>query len=301
MNVETPYILAAAIQEESMKNGNLSRVVKVYGNINSHLSVADLIRKRSTNKQDVRDVALAQIDLASLNRILDLGCGFGFFTEALTGKVRSGTAVTGVDLIPGHEPLFLQACARAGIKGSFLPGNVSLITTFEDHAFDLVLCSYALYFFPEMVPHIARILKPDGFFATITHDSQNMGELFDCIKSVMDSYHAHRDHLLPVERIIRKFSAENGAAILCQWFGQVKIIDYPNALVYDMEQLNEIMDYFHFKSPFLLAGTQIDVKEIAFHLPALLRQKFLSEKGVVISKNDRIFICTQPHQNEAPL
>jgi ubiquinone/menaquinone biosynthesis C-methylase UbiE len=281
-----------------MKKENISRVVKVYGNINQHRSVADLIRKRSTNKRDVRDVALENIHLQSMLNILDLGCGFGFFTEALEGKIAGRASITGVDLIPGHEPLFLQACAQAGVRCRFIPGNVSVITSFADRSFDLVLCSYALYFFPEMVPHIARILKPGGIFTTITHDSQNMGELFDCIKNIMDRHYAQKEHLLPAERIIRKFSAENGGAILARWFKQVKTIDYPNALVYHMDDLQEIIDYFHFKSPFFLAGTKIDEKDIAIHLPDLLKQKSHSANGVVISKNDRIFICSEPRPNE---
>ena len=281
-----------------MKNDNISRVVKVYGNINQHRSIADLIRKRSTNKRDVRDVALENINLNEMLTILDLGCGFGFFTEALKGRVPTRTAVTGVDLIPGHEPLYLQACAQAGVQCRFIPGNVSVITSFKDQSFDLVLCSYALYFFPEMVPHIARILKPGGIFTTITHDSQNMGELFDCIKNIMDRHYAQIEHLLPAERIIREFSAENGMAILAHWFGQVKTIDYPNALVYHMDDMQEIIDYFHFKSPFFLTGTNIEGKDIAIHLPTLLQQKSHATNGVVISKNDRIFICSDPRTNE---
>ena len=281
-----------------MKSDNISRVVKVYGNINQHRSIADLIRKRSTNKRDVRDLALENTDLKAALSILDLGCGFGFFTEALEGRVPARTSVTGVDLIPGHESLYLKACAQAGVRGRFIPGNVSVITAFADRSYDLVLCSYALYFFPDMVPHIARILKPGGIFTTITHDSQNMGELFECIKNIMDRHYAQKEHLLPAERIIREFSAENGAAILAQWFGQVKTIDYPNALVYHMDDLQEIIDYFHFKSPFFLAGTKIDGKDIAVHLPDLLKQKSRSQNGVVISKNDRIFVCSTPRPSE---
>ncbi len=277
-----------------MKNENLSPVVEVYANINQHRLVADLIRKRSTNKRDVRDVALGQINFQAVERILDLGCGFGFFTEALAGKLPAEASITGMDLIPGHEPLFLQACAHAGARGHFIPGHVSAITSLEDRSFDLILCSYALYFFPEMVRHIARILKHEGVFATITHDSYNMGELFDCIKSIMDILNTQKQTLLPVEKIIRNFSAENGTAILEKWFGQVKTIDYPNALVYNIDEMTEIIDYFHFKSPFFLAGTKIDEQKIAVHLPDLLRQKAQTGNGVVISKNDRIFICSEP-------
>jgi len=281
-----------------MKNENISRVVKVYGNIHQHQTVADLIRKRSTNKQDIRDVAVETINFKSVSSILDLGCGFGFFTEALAGKISARTTITGVDLIPGHEPLFLQACAHAGVQGHFIPGNASLIASFQDQSYDLVLCSYALYFFPEILPHIARILKPKGIFVTITHDCRNMGDLFECVKKIMGRHCTRKEFLLPVEKLIRQFSAENGAAILAPWFGRIDIIDYPNALVYPVDNLHEIIDYFHFKSPFFLTGTQIDRNDIVGHLPELLQQQSHGKNGVVISKNDRIFICSDPKPTE---
>lgn len=281
-----------------MKKENISRVVRVYGNIPRHQHIADLIRKRSTNKCDIRDVALETINFKSISSILDLGCGFGFFTEALAGKISPRTIITGVDLIPGHEPLFLQACNQAGVQGHFIPGHASLIADFEDRSYDLVLCSYALYFFPETVPHIARILKPRGLFVTITHDSRNMGDLFECIKKIMDRHYARKKFLLPVEKIIRQFSAENGAAVLGSCFGQVDIVDYPNTLVYPLDDLHEIIDYFHFKSPFFLTGTQIEQNDIVDHLPELLQHHSPNKNDVVISKNDRIFICSDPKPNE---
>jgi ubiquinone/menaquinone biosynthesis C-methylase UbiE len=282
-----------------MKKENLSQVVQVYGNIEAHRSIADLIRKRSTNKRDIRDVALEQIHLESALDILDLGCGFGFFTEALNGKIPDSASLTGVDLIPGHASHYLHACTQTGVQCRFIHGDVSIITGFLDGIYDLVLCSYALYFFPEMIPHIARILKPTGVFVTITHDSQNMSELFECIKAIMQKHYNKRDHLLPAERIIQNFSAENGATLLSRWFGHVKTIDYPNALVYQIDETSEITDYFYFKSPFFLAGTHIDGNDIAVHLPELIKQKSLANNGVVISKNDRIFICSEPRLSEA--
>jgi len=282
---------------ETMGKENQSRIVEVYGNIPRHQHIAELIRKRSTNKDDIRDVALEEINFKAISSILDLGCGFGFFTEALAGKISPRTTITGVDLIPGHEPLFLQACRHAGVQGHFIPGHASLIATFEDRSYDLVVCSYALYFFPEIVPHIARILKPGGLFVTITHDSRNMGDLFECIKKIMDRHYARKKFLLPVEKVIRQFSAENGAAVLRSWFGQVDTIDYPNTLVYPLSDLHEIIDYFHFKSPFFLVGTQIEKADIVDHLPELLRQHSPHKNGVVISKNDRIFICAEPKAN----
>ena len=285
-----------------MKNGNLSQVVKVYGNIQQHRAVADLIRRRFlTNKQDVRDVALAQIDFQTIRNILDLGCGFGFFTEALQGKIPGGISITGVDLIPGHEHHFLRACSQSGATGRFVPGNVSVIKAFADRSFDLILCSYALYFFPEMIPHIARILKREGVFVTITHDNQNMRELFDCIKHILELHYDQKERLLPAERIIRKFSSKNGAQLLAPWFRELKMIDYPNALVYHLDDINEIIEYFHFKSPFFLEGTQKEGKDIAIHLPPLLRRQSQAQDGVIISKNDRIFICAAPKQEEVSL
>ena len=67
----------------------------------------------------------------------------------------------------------------------FPPPESSRIKKYPARSFDLIICSYALYFFAGMIPEISRILKRDGIFITITHSQCDMQELVDITKKIM--------------------------------------------------------------------------------------------------------------------
>src|SRR5512147_1718087 len=102
-----------------------SGIAKVFIDVEAHRHAADIIKKRSSNKQDIRDMALAGLDLRSCRRILDLGCGFGFFTEGVGGKVHPDATATGIDQVGNYRSHFLDACRRAGIRGRFYSSGAS--------------------------------------------------------------------------------------------------------------------------------------------------------------------------------
>jgi len=214
-----------------------AQIHKVFDNVQAHLRIADLIQRFSTNKHDVHRTALEGMDLMECRQILDLGCAFGSFTDKLKGRVSHEAVATGVDVIGTYEPLFLAACRRAGIHGRFFPTGTSILKTFADRSFDLILCSYALYFFPEVIPEIARILHKKGAFVAITHHRQNAGEMIELIKRILDTMGLSHERDLPLEHIIGRFSSENGEALLQPWFGRIKVIDFPNKLVFPKQDI----------------------------------------------------------------
>ncbi len=71
------------------------RLAEVFENPTMHLAVARIIQEHSTNPQDVRLFALEGLSLQSRQDILDVGCGFGFFTLALKGRVKKRSENTG--------------------------------------------------------------------------------------------------------------------------------------------------------------------------------------------------------------
>jgi len=128
-----------------MKKENQKAIVlDIFTKISSHKSASEIIRKHSSNPLDVRDAALGSSDLSRCRTILDIGCGFGFFTEALKGKVHQDAVVTGIDMIPGYEEYFLEACRQSGVKGFFLSSGTESIQYFSSRSWDLIICSYAL-------------------------------------------------------------------------------------------------------------------------------------------------------------
>lgn len=274
------------------------RIQKVFDDVRAHRRIADLIRRFSTNKRDVRRVAAEVLDLRGCRSILDVGCAFGSFAKSLRGRVHPGAAITGVDVIEAYEPLFLDACRQAGMQGRFFPGGVSVLKTFPDRSFDLVLCSYALYFFPEAVGDIARLLIPEGTFIAITHHRRNAGELIELTKDILRTAGTYHEKELPFETIIGRFSSESGEALLSPWFGEIRTIDYLNALVFPPADVPHLLEYFRFKSPLYFMGTGMDEETLLSRIGDHLHRLSMGEGGLTVSKDDRIFICRSPGKRE---
>jgi ubiquinone/menaquinone biosynthesis C-methylase UbiE len=271
-----------------------ANVIEVFLDVEAHRLTADIIRRFSTNRKDIRDLALGGLPLKSCRAILDLGCGFGFFTEALKGRVHPEASVRGMDIIEGYGPLFLRTCEGASLRGSFSAEGVHSIRALDDRMFDLVLCSYALYFFPEIIPDISRVLKDEGFFVSITHSSGNMGELIGAAKEALRDKNMLSGEILPIEGVIRRFSSENGRQLLSPWFGSIRSLDYPNDLVFSPGDLQELVEYFRFKSPFFLSGTGFSPETVAGLLRRYLDQRLRARDSFKISKDDTVFIAEKP-------
>jgi len=271
-----------------------AQIHKVFDNVQAHLRIADLIQRFSTNKHDVHRTALEGMDLMECRQILDLGCAFGSFTDKLKGRVSHEAVATGVDVIGTYEPLFLAACRRAGIHGRFFPTGTSILKTFADRSFDLILCSYALYFFPEVIPEIARILHKKGAFVAITHHRQNAGEMIELIKRILDTMGLSHERDLPLEHIIGRFSSENGEALLQPWFGRIKVIDFPNKLVFPKQDIEYFLEYYRFKSPLYFTDTGLDMEAIIPVVSEHIRRATSERNDVTISKDDCTFICALP-------
>jgi ubiquinone/menaquinone biosynthesis C-methylase UbiE len=271
------------------------KIHKVFRNVQKHRLIEQLIRQFSTNKEDIRKKALTQTDLSFCENVLELGCAFGSFTEALKDRLHPAAKINGLDIVPEYKPFFLEACKNAGYTGTFSSSGINSIKKYPAATFDLVICSFALYFFAEMIPEIARILKKDGIFITITHYQSNMQELIGITKKILEQNELlNGDEPLPIEVIVRQFSAENGQELLTKSFGRVIPIEFINMLNFHRHEINFFIEYFNFKSPFFLIGTNTDSKLIVNELIREL-QNMATEKNVItMCKDDRIFICSQP-------
>jgi ubiquinone/menaquinone biosynthesis C-methylase UbiE len=271
------------------------KIRKVFRDVQKHLAIAQLIRRFSTNKEDIRKTALKQADLSNCQKVLELGCAFGAFTEALKDKLHPEAKITGIDIIPEYKPFFLEACRRAGYSGFFSSSGIDKIMKFSHGSFDLVICSYALYFFPEMIPEIARVLKKDGLFITITHSHKDMREIVGIVKNILRHNNLLADNQsLPIEIIFEQFSAENGGKLLHPFFGSISAIDFKNTLVFQPQDIDHFMDYFQFKKSFFLTGTDAHNKAIINQLMLELRDLAIKKSLVNMCKDDKIFICSQP-------
>lgn len=259
--------------------------LKPFADISSHHKANSIIRERSVNKVDIRDFAFDGLDIGNAERVLDLGCGFGFMAEKYIRTVSPAARVTGIDICEENRTPFLSIIGDAGRSGMFMGYEITSKLPFDDAAFDLIISSYSLYFFPRIIAEVARVLTGDGCFIVITHSEDSFTGLYRTVGlSIADSVH---------RELLMQFSAENGYEKLRTHFSDIMRMDYENRLEFREEHAGELLDYAAFKLPLLLS--RIDMSR---GLPAQYRNTILENLKrhgiVVIEKNDSVFQCRGP-------
>ncbi len=97
------------------------------------------------------------------DRVLDVGCGTGYFARRIAPVVESGGTVVGIDPSP---PMLDYATSRAPANCTFQTAGAEELP-FDDASFDLVVSSLAFHHFPvdrraDAVREMFRVLRPAG-------------------------------------------------------------------------------------------------------------------------------------------
>jgi SAM-dependent methyltransferase len=112
--------------------------------------------------------AMAALEPAPGEHILDIGCGAGQTSLELAQAVGAGGAVLGLDL---SEPLLDVARRRAaGVRGLELVQGDAQTFAFEPAAYDAAFSRFGVMFFadpPAAFANIRRALKPGGRLAFV--------------------------------------------------------------------------------------------------------------------------------------
>lgn len=269
-------------------------LVDIYSDIKMHQAVTGIILKHSTNKESILDATLKGLSFGDAATALDIGCGFGLFTHTLAGKLKPGTSVMGIDRCKGYRQPFLKTCKMAGFKGRFVSGGADYLKRISSNTFDLILCSFALYFFVDYIPEISRVLKPSGTFLIITHSCEHLRELFAFFKTEYKDYGSEIPECLPYEKLIRNFNDKNGKQLLNPYFKKISMKYYNSSLDFGACDFNDLELYFKFKQPFYLPGTMDKEKLIFYKIIESLRHHFSKGNTFRVTKDDIIFICLKP-------
>lgn len=127
-------------------------------------------------------------------RVLDLGCGTGFFTELLAEHYED---VTGVDI----SPEMLNYASQAREKNFTLVRADAFNLPFADSSFDLVYSNLVLQWCKPLesaITEIMRVLKPGGNLVFTTLTDGTLCELKSAWQQVDNDQHVN-DFLTEVE------------------------------------------------------------------------------------------------------
>jgi len=244
-------------------------IIKSYSDLSFHKKIGELIKKHSENTSDIREAVKGAIDWGNVHSILDLGCGYGWFEETLDGEFD---LMIGIDYLDANEAEFLKIAGSIAKKAIFKKMHLPSPIEAQPDSFDLIVSAYSLYFFPETISEVKRVLHAKGTFLIITHSESMLeeGERFF--------------HFKNLRKVIENFSAENGEGILRQYFKNITSIDYLNTLVFTKDDSEDLVKYIDFKREFISKDAD----------PRLVSEKMLLElrtkRALRFNKNDRIFV-----------
>jgi ADP-ribose pyrophosphatase YjhB (NUDIX family)/SAM-dependent methyltransferase len=249
----------------------------VYADPVSHARISDILLSHSTNRADIRRVAVQAVNPSAARAVLELGCGFGNFSAVLAPALPAGCTYVGVDLHEANGRAFLARVANSGVQARFLQARLPSTLDLADASFDLVVASFSFYFFPDMLAEVARLLRPGGHFLALTHSVRNLGELYTWFDS--------EANIPPLLEVIHRFSAENGETLLRQRFAHVRVLPFPNRLQFHVDQLDELFAYLEWKRPHWEG--HCDAERVA----AGVRERALRDGTFSLNKDDAIFVA----------
>jgi len=278
---------------------------KTYEVVPDHKFTRDVITNYSTNQSDIRDVALGGLDLKNCIKVLELGCGYGHFTERLAGRLADGAHITGLDLLEGNRAGFMAAVERAGYQGDFIRSGAEMIREFDTQGFDLVIASYSLYFFPGLISEIARVLKPEGVFITITHSNFSLKEITRLIPHSLKAIGLAPPKVIAINRLFHSFSQEVGTRKLAPYFRAIEMIRYPNAMVFPFERIIDCINYISKKRFLLFKDISRQYPErmddVQLHIYQRVSSLARDNGFFTVTKDDAVFRCRAPLPGEATL
>lgn len=214
-------------------------------------------------------------------RVLEVGCGPGWFWEAAGPRLPTSLQITLTDLSEGMVAAASQrvAAARSGWRvGAWQADAADL--PFADESFDIVVASHMLYHVPtpeQAIGEIARVLTPGGVAVVATNGLAHLKAIGDLEAQVWP--HAPQSH------DALRFGLENGGPMLRAMFDEVELRRYHDDLL--CTDVADVEAYIA-SSPPGADATPVEQAQLRANLDAA----FADGGGVMkISKDVGAFIC----------
>jgi SAM-dependent methyltransferase len=210
------------------------------------------------------------------------------FPGQRTFSTSAAASVSWPRPLPSASPRMPRSSASTPAfqtRSRFVCTTVDSSLDWADASFDLVVASYSLYFFPNGLPEMARVLRPHGVFLAVTHTESSCRAFLRAL-GLPESGSAFLS-------IILRFSAENGQERLAPWFETVERVDYANAIGFGAGDLDDLLQYLQFKLPLL--SPDLEGKGDPARVLEQAARRALARSGrVTFEKGDAAFRCTRP-------
>jgi ubiquinone/menaquinone biosynthesis C-methylase UbiE len=194
-----------------------------------------LHQRFSVNKYGWQRWVFDQFKLPAHSRILELGCGPGYLWVENHNRIPAGWEISLSDFSSG-----MLEQARLNLKNmqefQFECFNAESIP-FEAGHFDAVIANHMLYHVADKAAafsEIRRVLKPDGVFYASTVGESHLLEISDLLCKFDDK-------LVSWSRVTDSFTLESGMAQLAEWFSEIKLTRFDDAL--EVTEAAPLVDY----------------------------------------------------------
>ena len=276
-------------------------IQNTYEIIQEHMQTKNIIQEHALNRKDIREVALDSLDLSGVQRVLDLGCGYGFFTEKLQGRLADCAHILGIDLVDRqNRAVFLKTIDEIGYRGEFIRSQADIIKDMDESRFDAVIASYSLYFFPHLIADISRVLSPGGVFITVTHSRYSLKEVTGLVPRCMEIMGLTPPQEIMINRLFQSFCMENGEEKLSPFFGKVERILYKNDLLFSLDRINECIDYLDKKRHLIFKDVMEShpqrMEDMLSRFHEMVFEHAKEQGRIVLTKDDAVFRCFSPRR-----
>lgn len=221
-----------AVQEQYQTADKQKAVQEQYQTADKLNMRISLHTKYSTNPLGFGNWMFSQYDIFPSSRLLELGCGTGDLWKSKLHVLDPRTELTLTDFSESMVSITREALGeRANI--SYAVVNIEAIP-YADRSFDRIIANMMLYHVPNLnqgLSEVARVLKDDGIFYCAIYGENGM---MPFLAGLLQDY-GITDHTN------KRFTLQNGAAILKQYFSQIQRLDYEDSLA--VTDIDDVLDY----------------------------------------------------------
>ena len=209
-----------------------------YKNANNLAARAQIHIRFSTNKYGWQQWLFDQFDLPADARVVEFGTGPSWLWAENLHRIPTEWAITLTDFSSGMIAESKQNLAHSGRPFKHDVVDVQSIP-YADATFDAVIANHMLYHVPDIkkgISEMRRILKPTGKLFTATNGKNHLRELHE----MQARFSPDLDYWQGFSAA-RSFELDNGRDTLLQFFPQVILNRYVDALV--VTEAQPLIDY----------------------------------------------------------